>query len=110
MSSGANVSDTRYTQSNDVLEPILSELQYKSPGVTFVDDMIFTKGATGGEFFFGISELDTRKFDNYEGFSTSPSVGPFGPNHVYATKHHLISISLSISTILPTAYSIASLF
>ena len=46
MSSGANVSDTCYTQSNDVLEPILSAPQYNPPSVTFTYDMSFNKGYT----------------------------------------------------------------
>ena len=79
MSSGANVSATSYTKSNDVLETILSAPQYKSTRVTFADDVDFTKGATENILFFGITELDTREFDNYGGFSTSTAVGPFGP-------------------------------
>ena len=54
MSSGANVSVTRYTQSNDVLEPILSAPQYKAPTITFVDDVASTKGATDDGFFSDI--------------------------------------------------------
>ena len=72
--------------------------------------MAFTKGATYDEFSFEITELSTRKFDNYDSFSTYPSVGPFGPNYLYAITHHLISVSLSVAAIIPAAYIIASLF
>ena len=68
--------------------------------------MAFTKGATDNELFFNIPELDTHKFDNYDGFSTSLLVGPFGPNYIYATTHHLISSSLSIAAIIPAVYTI----
>ena len=46
-------------------------------------------------------EVDTHKFYNYDGFSTSTSVGLFGLNYIYATTHHLISSSLYISAIIP---------
>ena len=52
--------------------------------------MAFIKGTTGDELFFNILELDTQNFDNYDGFSTSLEFGPFGPNYIYATTHHLI--------------------
>ena len=65
--------------------------------------MAFTNSATDNELLFDIPELDTRKFDNYDRFSTSPEVGPFGPNYVYATTHHLISSSSSITIIVPAA-------
>ena len=55
------------------------------------------------------SELDHRKFYNYDGFSTSTAVVTSGPNYIYATTHHLIYISSSITTIIPAAYNIASL-
>ena len=71
--------------------------------------MAFTKGATDDGIFFNIPELDTHKFDNHDGFSTSPAVGPFGPNYIYATTHHLISSSLSIAAIIPAVYTITSL-
>ena len=61
----ANVSYTSYTQSNDVLNPILSYSQYKAPFVIFTDYVAFTKVATDDEFLFDIPELDTRKFDNH---------------------------------------------
>ena len=70
--------------------------------------MAFTKGATSDEFFFGIPELDTRKFDNYDGFYTSPAVSRYESNHIYANTHHLIYISLSIAAFVPVAYTIAS--
>ena len=34
-----------------------------------------------------------------------PAVVPFGPNYIYATIHHLIYRSLSISAIIPVAYT-----
>ena len=61
----ANVSYTRYTQYNVVLNPILSYSQYKAPIVIFTDYVAFTKVATDDEFLFDIPELDTRKFDNH---------------------------------------------
>ena len=79
---------------------------YKDPSVTFADDLLFAKGATDDEIFFEIPELDSCKFDNYDGFSTCTSVVPFVPNCVYATTHHMISRSSSIYTILPDAYTI----
>ena len=109
MISGANISATSYTQSNDFLDPILSNPQYKFPSITFADDADFTKGATDDGFFFEITELNICEFDNYDCFSASTVVGPFGPNCVYATTHHIISISLSITTIVPAACTIASL-
>ena len=63
--------------------------------------MALTNSATDDELIFDIPELDIRKFDNYDGFSTSPKVVPFGPNYVYAITHHLISSSSSITTIVP---------
>ena len=109
MISGANISATSYTQSNDFLDPILSNPQYKFPSITFAYDADFTKGATDDGFFFEITELNICEFDNYDCFSASTVVGPFGPNCVYATTHHIISISLSITTIVPAAFTIASL-
>ena len=70
--------------------------------------MAFNKGATSDEFFFSIPKLDTRKFDNYDGFYISPAVSPYDPNYIYANAHHLISISLSIAAFVPLAYTIAS--
>ena len=52
------------------------------------------------------SELDTHKFENYDGFSTSTAFFPFDPNYIYANTHNLISISLSITAIIPAAYTI----
>ena len=46
VSSGSNISDTSYTQSNEALEPILAAPQYKSPSITFTDNVDLTKGAT----------------------------------------------------------------
>ena len=106
MSSGANISATRYTQSNDFLKPILSAPQYKPPSVTFAYNVALTKGSTKDELFFDIYEIDTRKFDKYDILSTSPAVGPFGPNYVYDTTHQLIYNSLSIVTIVPDTYTI----
>ena len=65
--------------------------------------MAFNKGATPDEFFFGIPELDTHKFDKYDRFYTSPAVSPYEPNYIYANTHHLISISLSIAAFVPVA-------
>ena len=72
--------------------------------------MAFTKGDTDDELFFDIPELDTHEFDNYDGFSTYPAVGHFLSNYIYATTHHLISISSSIAAIIPALCTIASLF
>ena len=44
--------------------------------------MTFAKGATDDELFYNIPDLDMRKFDEYNGFSTSPAADPFGPNYV----------------------------
>ena len=89
----AKFSSTSYTQTDDVLKFILSYPDHKAPRVTFSNDVVFTKGSAYNEFFFDVPELDTRKFDNYYGLSTSPVVCPFGPTCIYATTHHLISIS-----------------
>ena len=109
MISTDNVSTTRYTQYNDVLEQILSLPRYNDPRVPFADDVVFTKGTTNDELIFDIPYIDSQKFDNYDGFSTCPLVGPFVPNYVYATTHNLISNSSSISAIVPKAYTIALL-
>ena len=109
MISIANVSTTRYTQYNDVLEQILSLPRYNDPRVPFADDVVFTKGTTNDELIFDIPYIDSQKFDNYDGFSTCPLVGPFVPNYVYATTHDLISNSSSISAVASEAYTIASL-
>ena len=106
---GVNVYATSYTQSNDVLETILSVPQHKPPSATFADDVAFAKGSTEDKIFLDIPELDTHKFDNYDGFYTSPSVSPFGPRYVYTTTHPLISSSSSIAAILPAAYIITPL-
>ena len=71
--------------------------------------MAFTKFTTDDKFFFDVLELDTRKFDNYYGSSTSPAASPFVPNYIYATTHPLISSSLSIAAIIPAVYTITSL-
>ena len=71
--------------------------------------MAFTKGATDNELLFDIIEIDTRKFDNYDGLYKSPEVVPFGPKYVYATTHNIISSSSSITTIVTYDYKIASL-
>ena len=55
------------------------------------------------------SELDTRKFETYYGLYTSPAVVPFVLNYIYATTHHFISSSSSITTIIPTVYTITSI-
>ena len=65
--------------------------------------MAFTKGATSDEFFFGIPELDTQIFYNYDGCYTSPEVRPYIPNYIYTNPHHLIPISLSIAAFVPVA-------
>ena len=109
MSFDDNVSATNFTQYNDVLDLILSAPQYKAPNVTSADDVEFTKGSTDIEFFYEIPELDTRKFYNYNGFSTYPYVGTFHPKYIYAATHQLIYISSSISAIIHAAYNIASL-
>ena len=108
--SGSNVSATSYTQYNSFLQSILSAPQYKAFSVTFTDDVAVTKGVNDDELFFHVSKLNTRKFDKYDGFSTSTAVGPFVPNYVYATTHRLISSFLSIALIILTAYTIASIF
>ena len=71
--------------------------------------MACTKGATENESFFDIPELDTHIFENYDGLSTDPLVGPFVTNYIYANTHHLISISLYISVILTDTYTTYSL-
>ena len=71
--------------------------------------MAFAKGANSDELFYVIPELNTRKVDNYNGFYTSPAVGPFGTNYIYATTNHLIYRPLSISVIIPATYIITSL-
>ena len=71
--------------------------------------MASTKGVTENELFFDIPEIYTHTFDHYDSFYTSPAVGTFEPNYVYATTHHLISSSSSIATIVPSAYTIDSL-
>ena len=50
----------------------------------------FTKGDTDDELFFNTPEHDTYKFYNYDRFSTSTSVSPFGPKYIYDTTHYLI--------------------
>ena len=67
--------------------------------------MAFTKVATSDEFFFGIPELDTRKFDNYDGFYTSPAFSPYGPNYIYANTNQLISNSFYIAVFVPASYT-----
>ena len=106
---GANVCATNYTQSDDVFDSVLSELEHKAPRIAFSDDVAFIKGATEDEFFFDILELGTYKFDNYDGFSTSTAIAPFGPNYIHTTTHYLISSSSSIAAIIPAAYTIVSL-
>ena len=106
---GANIYATSYTQSDFVLDSILSAPEHKAPSVTFSDDVAFTKGATDDELLFNIPELDTQKFYNYDGFSIYTVVGPFVPNYIYATKHHWIYRYLSIAAIIPAVYTIASL-
>ena len=106
---GANVSATSYTQSDDVLDSILSASEHKPLSITFSDDLAFTKGATDDELFFDIPELDTREFDNYDGFSTSPVVFPFVTNYIYATTNNLIYSSFSITNMISDAYTITSL-
>ena len=51
MSVISNISTTISAQSMDVLKSILSAPQYKSPTITFADDVVFAKGATDEEFF-----------------------------------------------------------
>ena len=71
--------------------------------------MAFTKFPIDDELLFGIPELDTHEFENYYGFSKYLAVGPFGPRYIYDTTRHLISISLYITTILGSEYTVASL-
>ena len=71
--------------------------------------MAFTKGATDNELLLYIPELNTHKFDNYDGLSTSPAVGTIEPNYIYDNTNNLISRSSSISKILPAAYTIVFL-
>ena len=80
--------------------------EHKAPRSTFIDDVAFSKGDTRDEFFSDIPELNTRELDNYDSFSISSAVVPFGPKYIHATKNHLISSSLSITTIVPAAYTI----
>ena len=70
----------------------------------------FTKVATSDEFFFGITELDTRKFDRYDSLYTSTSVSPYSPHYIYANAHNLISSSFLISAFVLAAYTTASFF
>ena len=77
--------------------------------VTFTYYVAFTKDSTDDKLLFDIPKLETRKFDKYDGFYTSPAVGPYGPNYVYATTHQLIYRPLYMSAIVITAYTIASL-
>ena len=109
MNFDANVSDTNFTQSNDILESILSVPQYKARNVTFSYGVAFTKGTTGDEFFYNIPELDTRNFENCKVFYTSPAAGTSGLNYVYAAIHQLLYSSSSIVEIVPAVYTIASL-
>ena len=109
VSSGTNFSATSYNWYKEVLEKILSDPQYKATRVTFTYDVACINGATDNEFLFAITEHDTHKFDNYDGLSTSPAVGPFGKNYVYTTTHQLIYSSSSIAAILPADYTITSL-
>ena len=48
----ANIYAIKFTQSNDVLEFILSAPQYKAPNATFAYDVAFTNGATDNEVFY----------------------------------------------------------
>ena len=109
MSFGDNIYDPNFNQSNDVLNYILLVPQYKIPNVNFADNVDLAKGANNDEFFYDILELDTRKFDNYNGFYKSPSANPFGNNYVYTATHQLMSSSPSISAIIPADYTIASM-
>ena len=79
---GANVPATSYTQSYDVLKSILSLPGHKAPSITFSDDVALTKSDTDYELFLDMPELDTRKFNNYDGFSIYPEIFPFGPNYI----------------------------
>ena len=60
VSIGSNISATSFTQSSDVLEPIMSAPQYKTPKSTFADDVAFIKGTTDDEFFYYIPDLYTH--------------------------------------------------
>ena len=71
--------------------------------------MTFPKGATDDELFYDIPKLDTRYFDNYNSFSTSPSVGHFGTNYVYAAMRQLISSISAITDTLPDVCTVAAL-
>ena len=75
--------------------------QYKAYNFAFADDVAFTKGTTDDKFFYDISDLYTRKFFDYNGFSISPSIGPFDPNYVYAAMRQLISSISYITYIVP---------
>ena len=91
VSTGSNVLDTSSSQDIDVLEPILSSPQHKPPTFTFAEDFAFTKGSMDDKLFYEVPKLDTRGFDNYNGFSTLPAVGHFGPNYVYAVSRQMIA-------------------
>ena len=108
VSFSANVSATNFTQSNNVIYSILSALQYDAPNITCANNMAFNKSTTNNNFFYDIWEQYTHDFDNCSGFSTSLSIGSFGPNHVYADTHTLVYISSSISEILSDDYTIDS--
>ena len=78
----------------------MSELQYKSPNITFLDDVAFTKGDTDDTFIYDIPKLDSCEFDDYNSFSTSPTIGPLIPNYVYTAARQLISSVLDINDIV----------
>ena len=71
--------------------------------------MALTKGTTDEELFYDTPKLDTHNFDGYNGFLTSPAVGYFGPNYVYAAAHKLISSTSALNSIVLAVCKVAAL-
>ena len=71
--------------------------------------MDFTKGATDEELFYDIPELDMRKFDDFDSFSTSPAINLFGTNYVYAYMSQYISSVSVINSIVLDGCTVAAL-
>ena len=71
--------------------------------------MSFADGATDDELFYEVPELDTCNFDNYNGFSTSPVVGPFGSNYVYSAARQFIDIISYITVSVLTVCTVSAL-
>ena len=87
---------------------MISSPQYKDPNGTFAYDVAFTKGTTD-EDFYDTPGIYSRKFDDYNGFSTSPAVGTFGPNYVYAAAGQLIYSVSNITAIVPAVCTVFAL-